>query len=720
MHKRNYAIAATLLAAHCGISYAQKPENQNPAKDSVPLHNDIPAVVITGTGTEHVLKNAPVQTEVITRRQLDQLGGRNLEDILGTLTASFAFNESDMGSGMQLGGLGNSYVLILVDGKRLQGDNGGENDLSLIDPQNIEQIEIVKGAASALYGSDAIAGVVNIITRRHKEQGFALENKTRVGSYGDWRQHNSIAFRKGKWTSETNFQLQHSDGWQNTSTEDPEQTEYLITDSRNKTVNRYTNWMVGQRLTYQLNSDIELHADGSVYWKRIYRPSGRHASCDVKTYDMQYNNASANVGGVWKLNKTDRITADFDWDRHAYYYAFTDTTLTDGHVGGVFTPYFPYFPGQRQLQSDQQRTMGQVKGVFHLTNGGILTTGAEWRYDWLKAPNRVAGGKASDNTEAVYAQDELDVTPWLNLTPGLRLNRNEQFGWRLTPKISAMAKAGDFRVRAQWGQGFKTPTPKELHYRYVREMSGTYLYLGNTDLKPQTSDYYSLGTEYSHKGLSVSITGYYNRVSQMITLVTIPNSQAPAELWQQYQPVKTRQYKNLDNAKTYGIDVNVRWRATREWTAGASYSYLDTDARIYDTSHERMKQVTIDGMAHHKANWYVTWNHQATPHYALEAGLYGRMSSKRYYQTNGNGKGFQIWRLTTQHEIQSRNLTYRIEGGVDNIFNYVDRTYHGLHLGTTTPGTTIYAAFSIRFGEGKKINRHSINSLNKYKENEEN
>ena len=174
-------------------------------------------VVVTGTGTQHLLKDVPVQTEVISHRQLQQYAGRSIEDILSGLSASFAFNESDMGSQLQINGLGNSYVLILIDGRRLHGDNGGDNDLSLIDPLNIEKIEIVKGASSALYGSDAIAGVINIITKKHREHGMKLDNTTRVGSFGDIRQHNGIALNYGKVSSYTNFQLQHSDGWQNTA-----------------------------------------------------------------------------------------------------------------------------------------------------------------------------------------------------------------------------------------------------------------------------------------------------------------------------------------------------------------------------------------------------------------------------------------------------------------------------------------------------------------------
>ena len=183
------------------------------------LQDTSPQTVVTATGTTHLLKDVPVQTEVITSRMLQDYAGRSLEDILGGLTAAFAFNEDDMGSHMQLGGLGNSYILILVDGKRIHGDVGGENDLSLIDPQNIEKIEIVKGASSALYGSDAIAGVINIITRKHREEGLLLENSTRYGSYNDLRQHNAIGLKYGRFSSLTNFQLQHSDGWQNTSVE---------------------------------------------------------------------------------------------------------------------------------------------------------------------------------------------------------------------------------------------------------------------------------------------------------------------------------------------------------------------------------------------------------------------------------------------------------------------------------------------------------------------
>ena len=690
-------------------------------KAQTTLRDSLQEVVVTGTGTQHLLKNAPVQTEVISHRQLQQYAGRSIEDILAGLTASFDFSENDMGSHLQMNGLGNSYVLILIDGRRLHGDNGGENDLSLIDPHNIEKIEIVKGASSALYGSDAIAGVINIITRKHREQGLMVENTSRMGSYGDLRQHNGLALNYGPLQSYTNFQLQHSDGWQNTSEEAPSQTEYHILDSRNKTVNRHTNWQVAEHLTYQPTKSLELYADGSIYWKRIYRPSGHHPGVDVKTWDLQYDNSSLAAGGKWKLNDTDVITLDADWKRHAYYYAYTDTTLTDGYVKGRFTNYYPYFPGDEELQSDQRLFTTSLKGVFSLSANHRLSTGLDYRYDWLEAPMRVKDGKATDNTQALYAQDEWSCTvnggsAAVSLTPGLRLTRNEGFGLRLTPKLSAMFKASEaLRLRATWSQGYKTPTPKELHYQYVRNMSGVYLYLGNDDLRPQTSNYFGLSAEYTQGQFTVTLAPYYNKVDNMIALVTIPQSLAPGDLITKYDPVRVRQYQNIEDAKTYGLDLTLRYQ-TRHFTAGGSYSYLDTEANQYDSDDEAMHSVTIDGMARHKANVYATWSHDFSSRYQLGIGLYGRLSSKRYYQIDGDGKGYQLWRITTTHQI-GRQL--RLEAGVDNIFDYCDRTPHGLHLGTTTPGRTVFAGLTVRFNQGKKLTNKYKSNFNSHQNNEQ-
>lgn len=673
------------------------------AQSNVAMQDSIPEIVVTGTGTEHYLKDAPVQTEVISRKMLDSYAGATLEDILSGLCASFDFSAGDMGANMQLGGLGNGYILILVDGKKMHGDVGGQNNLGLIDPARIERIEIVKGAASALYGSDAIAGVVNIILKKHREN-ILIENTSRGGSYGEFRQSNTVQFKVGKFTSSTNFQLKHSDGWQNTTYEDPNRYEYPITNSINKTVNRYTDWQVAQRFDYQATKDLSLYADGSFYRKRIYRPCGVP---DYKTYDFLYRNSSVATGGKLKLKNSNSIMLDVNYDSHAYYYMYTRETWDKEYDDSGKEISFPYFPGDKGLQSDQSRLLLQLKGIFNLPYFNRLSVGTDTEINWLDAPRRLdEKDQVSDYTTSFYAQDEWTPIERLNITAGGRLTVNQNFGVRVTPKVSALYKLGAFNLRATYSEGFKTPTLKELHYRYIRQMSIISLNLGNTELDPQTSRYVSGGLEYNGTRFSINVTGYCNWVDNMITLVTIPLSQAPGDLVVTYDPARVRQYQNMDDARTYGVDVNAKWTPVQSLTLTGGYSYLDTEANQYDEEDQVMKHVIIDGMAHHRATVSAIWTHAwRRSNYRLGIGVYGRIQSKRYYQDDGNGKAYNLWRLNTRHQFKlGKRWNAEVNAGIDNIFNYYETTYHSLNYGTTTAGRTFYGSLMIQFGQKKTRN----------------
>ena len=377
--------------------------------------------------------------------------------------------------------------------------------------------------------------------------------------------------------------------------------------------------------------------------------------------------------------------------------------------------------------------MMHLKGITALPHDHRLSGGLEVRYDYLKAPTSLERASADDNTEALYVQDEWSIAVghddrehdvMLHLTPGLRLNSNEGFGLRLTPKLSAMMAWGDLRLRASWSEGFKTPTLKEMNYRYIREMNTVTMYLGNRNLKAQTSDYLSLNGEYTKGGLNITVTGYYNKVDRMITLVTVPRTEAPDDYRQQYGEMlgKVRRYQNMEDARTMGVDVSLRYTA-KSFSAGLAYSYLDTKAHVYDSSHEQLTEVTIDGMAHHKANVFATWQ----PTKELGLGAYGRMSTKRYYQIDGDGKGYQIWRVTARYDLgalralrqaASAGLGMSLEAGIDNILNYCDRTPHGLHLGTTTAGRTVYATLTVSFRKGKRI-QFTNNTKSNFKKQEQ-
>ena len=564
-------------------------------------------------------------------------------------------------------------------------------------------MNVLKGAASALYGSDAIAGVVNIILKKHREN-ILIENTSRGGSYGEFRQSNTVQFKVGKFTSSTNFQLKHSDGWQNTTYEDPNRYEYPITNSINKTVNRYTDWQVAQRFDYQVTKDLSLYADGSFYRKRIYRPCGVP---DYKTYDFLYRNSSVATGGKLKLKNSNSIMLDVNYDSHAYYYMYTRETWDKEYDDSGKEISFPYFPGDKGLQSDQSRLLLQLKGIFNLPYFNRLSVGTDTEINWLDAPRRLdEKDQVSDYTTSFYAQDEWTPIERLNITAGGRLTVNQNFGVRITPKVSALYKLGAFNLRATYSEGFKTPTLKELHYRYIRQMSIISLNLGNTELDPQTSRYVSGGLEYNGTRFSINVTGYCNWVDNMITLVTIPLSQAPGDLVVTYDPARVRQYQNMDDARTYGVDVNAKWTPVQSLTLTGGYSYLDTEANQYDEEDQVRKHVIIDGMAHHRATVSAIWTHAwRRSNYRLGIGVYGRIQSKRYYQDDGNGKAYNLWRLNTRHQFKlGKRWNAEVNAGIDNIFNYYETTYHSLNYGTTTAGRTFYGSLMIQFGQKKTKN----------------
>jgi outer membrane receptor for ferrienterochelin and colicins len=312
----------------------------------------------------------------------------------------------------------------------------------------------------------------------------------------------------------------------------------------------------------------------------------------------------------------------------------------------------------------------------------------------------------------------------LNVTAGFRLIDNAAFGLHFTPKLSAMLSLGDFRLRAGWSQGFKSPTTKELSYHYTKQMgASTYYYMGNKDLEAQTSNYWSASAEYRTDDIAVSVTGYVNKLEDMITLVNVSVKEIPVGATSSYEGdgssnIIPRMYKNAEDAKTYGVDVNASWKITKELTIGGNYSYLDTKATVYNSAKGHFQNAIIDGMAHNKWNGYANYGHRFSPCYNLGVNLSTRGSSKRYYENDGNGKAFQIWRLNTTHDLgKSKTTSYRLEVGVDNIFNYRDTTPRPYHLGTTTGGTTVYASFTIKFNKGKKITTSKTTS--KQQENDE-
>lgn len=643
-------------------------------------------VVVTGTGTEHYLKDAPVQTEVITRRALEQFQARSMEELLAGLSPSLTFHDGSMGSHIQLNGLNNDYILILIDGKRMNGDVGGQNDLNLLNPANIERIEIVKGAASSLYGSDAIAGVINIITKKHHDK-TEFTSTSRVGAYGDVRESASLGLTIGQVKSMTGVNFHHTDGWRNTDLQWNQQQ--LKPGSTMKTVNRSTNYTLTENLDWNVNDRLSLTASGSYYERWVVRP---HGPWSYLPNDFYYRNYGFAAGGKYRLGGRNYLTADLSYDRYGYFYDYKLQEVTDYFKDG---DRITYFPGQRIKQSVQRQVLGQAKGVFYIGDRHLLNTGFEYLYNHLESPHHIDGDRASVYTLAAYAQEEWTAADDVVLTAGARGTVHKETGFNLSPKIAVLYNKGDFRLRAYYALGYKSPTVKELYYNYTATLGGGSLtaYHGNKDLKAQTSQYASVGAEYAGRKFQASVTAYANFLRNMIELVEI-NLTAEEKL---DEIEKSKMYLNLTQARIWGVDFTFNYQPVQTLTVSGGYSFSDPRAQYPDQGADYMKYIPIDATSQHNATLNASWHHTWS-RYRLGLAVYGRYQSVRRYVEDNDADAFQTWRINTAHTLLGmKKWTLTLNVGVDNLFNYVDRTPFGRNRATTTPGRTVYASALIKF-----------------------
>lgn len=622
--------------------------------------NNLGEVVVTGTGTLHHLKTAPVPTELISKKAITSTAAADFTEVMLNVSPSFDFNPGTMGSFMTINGLGNDFILVLIDGKRMYGDVGGNNDLNRINPDDIERIEVLKGAASLLYGSDAIAGVVNVITKKSKQK-VNISNTTRVRENATIQQSNSVDLNLGKFSWNGNFNHKSSDGWQNSPYE-LDDNELEETDAM--TQNKYKDHTFSHVLTFRATDKFELYAGNSIYEKDVFRPES------VGKYGYYFDDKTFEAGAKYLLNKKDFITIDYNYDRFRYYYRYNQE-------------YKDYVDGDKLINNDQRMNNLRLKYANALSQNNKLTIGADYLQEKMVSEDRLIDGEADANTFALYAQDEMTFFENLDIVAGLRAVKHKEFGSAFTPKVSMLYKLNDFNFRGTYGHGFKAPTVKELYYAY--EKRGT-MYMGNEHLEPQKSQFYSAAVEYNNSFLSASVTGYVNNVDGLIAYETIDLLPDDAESGIK----KRRQHYNVEEARSQGVDFLVNAKLGAGFTVGGGYSYVDATDVTND--------VRLEGVAQNYGNIRAAYDH-AWKGYKLNANILGRFQDEKFYD-DGNAKSYNLWKLTTNHRFSNIGaFILEAQVGIDNIFDYVDDSPYGSHYGTISPGRTFFAGLNINFAK---------------------
>lgn len=627
-------------------------------------------VVVTGTGTINKLKSSPVAIDVISQRELQNTNIPTFENAMIALNPSMSFTPNAMGSYMQLNGLSNRYILVLVDGKKLGGDVGGNVDLNRIDMGNIKRIEVLKGAASSLYGSDAIAGVINIITNKPKDLvNFSTE--TRFSEYGQFTQNANLYLNVGGFSSSTSFQRNQADGWQLNKKEIINDKEI---DTDKQAMLRFYSDVFSQRFGYKATKELSMYVEGSLFDKKFKRPVSAYG------FDMKYVDYSFGAGAKYLLKNNGLITLDWNTDRFEYFKAYLKETKDKNGV--------TFMPGDEEFVRRQKYNNINLKGTFNAGKFNKVTVGSEYKIDNLYAPADSIGGSRNVYTLAFYAQDEINLFGKLNIVPGVRYIYNETFKNRVTPKVSAMYTLHDFNFRVSYATGFKTPELKQLFMKTeVTSKGKTTLSVGNKDLKPESSNYYSVNAEYIKDFLSLAVTGYINNLKNKIDTYEIELT--PEEIAEGYN--KKSSYHNIGRSRIQGVDFTFNSYLGYNLTLGGGYSYVN--AKDLDTG-KRLQRIS-----RHTGNVNLNW-FKDFGLFKSNFNLNGRLQSRRYYDDGDDARAYQLWNFATRHTFKSINgLVFEPGLGIENIFDFVDDKPFNRNYATLSPGRTFYASLKIKFSK---------------------
>ena len=653
-----------LLLLMSGIS-AQAQIHQMVRKDSSAIDRtyNLNPVVVTGSGHHQRLKSTATPVRVLSSQEISEQGITTFDGALTRMMPQASMAPNAMGTFLRLNGLGNKYILILINGQKLSGDISNNVDLNRINMARVKRIEVLDGAASSLYGSDAIAGVINIITDQPTQNLISITSDTKVSGHGIMTEAVSLDIYKNGFGSYTSFSHDQADSYQTNDEEYVKGSEPQTQKTIAPFFTGYRSNIIGQKFTYAPTQHLALNAGLDYSYKITNRPETRSDITGGTDYEMRYKGLRWNVGGIYKFTNRHSLQADFTVDRFRYGKEYDVETKTY-QIGDY-------------AQSKKQRMMeGELKAILGITAHSTTIFGADWRKDYLVATSGNIDQHVS--TLAAYAQHEMKFLKDFTATFGLRYTHHETFNNHLTPKLSLMYAPGSFRFRATYSAGFRAPGLDELYYHYYAVNRGKpQISFGNQNLKPEDSHYFSLNAEYRTHLIAISLTGYLNRINDMIVKQKIDVDDTSLAMLQREFPEMTEAetsklvsyalYQNSDKGDVKGMQLNISANILPGLNISANYVY--TCARYKSGEAWQTLERSIRHAATIAVNYHHSWRQ-----YALNVNLNGRLQSKTYYPDYEDAPGFGIWNLNTTHSLHFlKGVLFKPSLGIDNIFDKVDR-----------------------------------------------
>jgi len=485
-------------------------------------HYDLGEVVVTATRIKKLLEKTPEVMQVITSKDIEQLNVSSTGEILEYLTGVNI--ETGTGSGypkrsiVSLDGFPANYSLVMIDGIRLLTEHihTGQN-IDIIPPENIERIEVVKGAASAQYGSDAMGGIVNIITKKATDKAESI-----------------ICISGGSYET------------------------YNTAISVRTPVNN--NIGISTFSDYEQSAGIPILA-----------PAHRIGN-------MGYEKFSSMNNINWEINKNSSLNSNIYYTQNSMEFRNEDvygrmflSSMDYEHLikNKMFlTGRLKYSHWDAEQSGENNNILNpEIFIRWNILKNNTMIAGTEYRYNKF---SRSAVLERSQKAYGAFLQDELDLDK-LSFLMALRFDKSEDITPVLTPKIAAMYRLNDnLRFRGSFGRGFHAPTVQELYEEGYGHGGRAYRF-GNPDLEPEYSLTSTFSIEYSPIiNLQLLLHGYYNTINDMITPVYSgiweenPDAGMVIDKW-----IRT----NIHNAEIYGVETSIRYQLSNKLFIEGGYNY---------------------------------------------------------------------------------------------------------------------------------------------------
>lgn len=581
------AVRSALLALAVGLVCASAPGLQ-PPRAQERAAEEAPAIVITATRHAILASDAPAVTSVITRRDIEARGAGNVLDAMrGDTGLSLQGRAVGGRQVVSLRGLDSKHTLFLVDGRRIGASDGviGHSDFQYdwIAVEDIERIEIVRGPMSVLYGSEALAGVVNIVTRPpgaewrsaasvegRQAEGGRGGSGFRVSAQADGPLAQGLGLRTGAARSRYSGVA---------SVEDPLLSEL---EGREKTDGWFgLVWqpVAGHRIEAEHRegrewrwADARERGGARRYHQAV---NGIDRQLDTLGWAAQWDGpaTAASVAGGASAAAAAAAAAPSTLLRAYRSLIDVENTRTNGVAAN---------PPQR---IDETTLEGQARIEF---GSQALTAGFESRNEALHDPG-LPGGRSLARHRSLYLQDEWVLDPALRLTLGLRHDRHQLFGDEWSPRAYVVRQlGGGWTVKGGYSHGFKAPNLKQIVPGARRE--GPNVFLGNPGLRPEASDGVELAAGWQQERSEAQVVAFAQRVRDLIDVRLVQAGTAPG--------TGTYTYENLARARLSGLETSLVRRLPAGFALALGYVFLEA------TDGEGRR---LDKRPRHSANGRLDW-----------------------------------------------------------------------------------------------------------------